>query len=586
MGGINSAASEGASEPRAGSEPSKRRARARVGESEGRGPSVKIALALLLLIAAPALTFLLYRPTLSYGFDYDDYHFVHPYASSEVAGAFQGPWDASGIERPYYRPLTISFFALRFAALGINSTAHHALSLLLFAIAAALTGWLVFRLTDSAPFGLLATLFFIAHPGMPYSLVAWVTNQMHLIECVVVLSALAWWDAIHRRGPWWWVPLLGFATLAFLIKEDGVMLLPVVVTLHVLRRWFADDPVPWPPGSFLALAAVLIAVLLGLRGWALADVMTARRPALDVAFSNYFRGLYGLFRLVPADRPWQLAASWFVTLVPLAAVVLWRRSTRGARMAMASGLAIAMLFDLPFIFITKAEQLHFIALGAAVFLTGACAVVWTGLRSRGPQYAFALVTSSGVLFLALVARDIARDFEPFGPVVLAHDQIVRTWAAVPVDLRDYLARKREAGAEHLLSPDPSAALDLVTFGEHGAERSPDGVPFQWMSGVELAIFASARARAITIPLRHAFEVFHEPARVRVTVDGRVVDDRVLTTSEWQVTQTGLRESDVSRLRRMHRIVIAIEHTWRPKDVIPGSQDGRALGLQIGEVELR
>ena len=586
MGGINSAASERASEPRARSEPSKRRVRARVGESEERSPSVKIALLLLLVIAALALTFLVFGPTLTYGFDYDDYHFVHPYTHGEVAAAFHGPWDASGIERPYYRPLTISFFALRFAILGINSTAHHGLSLLLFAIAATLTGWLVFRLTDSAPFGLLATLFFIGHPGMPYSLVAWVTNQMHLIECIVVLTALVWWDAIHRRSAAWWFPLLGFATVAFLIKEDGIMLLPVIVVLQVVRRWVSDDRVPWPPPWFLAVVVGLIVVLLGVRGWALAEVAAARRPRLDVALSNYFRGLYGLFRLVPADRRWQLAASWFVTLVPLAALVLWRRSTRGARMAMASGLAIAMLFDLPFIFITKAEQLHFVALGASVFLTGACAVVWTGLRIRGQQYAFAVVALMGVAFLALVARDISRDFEPFGPVVLAHDEIVQTWAAVPADLRDYLARKRLPGAERTLSSDPSAALNLAMFGGHAAERSPDGVPYHWMAGAEVEILATGRARAITIPLRHAFEVFHEPTRVRVTVDGRLIDDLVLVTSDWRVSQTGLRESDVSPLRRMHRIAITIDHAWRPIEVIPGSQDGRTLGLQVGQVQIR
>jgi hypothetical protein len=546
----------------------------------------RIGLALLLLIAAPASTFLLYKPTLAYGFDYDDYHFVHPYARAEVADAFHGPWDASGIERPYFRPLTILFFALRFEALAINATAHHALSLALFALAAALAGWLVFRFTDSTASGTLATLFFVAHPGMPYSLVAWVTNQMHLIESVVVLVALAWWDAVHRRGQAWWLPLLGFAAIAFLIKEDGIMLLPAIVTLHLIRRWLSDNTLPYPPIAFLGTAAILIGAFVGMRSWALAGIAASKRPALDVALSNYVRGLYGLFRLVPPDRPWQLAASWFVTFIPIAAIALWRRATKGSRVAMVSGLAIAMLFDLPFIFITKAEQLHFIALGAAVFLAGACAVVMTALRARAARYAFALAVAAGLTFLALVSRDIARDFEPYGPVVLAHDAIVRTWAAVPVDLRDYLARKREPDAKAKLSPDPSVALDLVIFGGHGPERSPDGVTYQWMAGSEAEIFVAPHARAITIPLRHAIEVFREPTRVRITADGRIVDDLELSTSGWRVSQTGLRESDVSPLKRMHRIVITIDHAWRPKEIIPGSQDGRTLGLQIGEVRIR
>ena len=547
----------------------------------------RIGLALLLLIAAPASTLLLYQQTRSYGFDYDDYHFVRPYTGAEVVAAFHGPWDASGIERPYYRPLTIVFFALRFEALGINATAYHVLSLSLFALAAALAGWLVFRLTDSSLFGLLATMFFIAHPGMPYSLVAWVTNQMHLIECVVVLAALVWWDAVHRaRNVLWWIPLLGLAAVAFLIKEDGIMLLPTVVILHLIRRWLSEDDLRWPPVGFLAAAAAVVAVLVGTRAWALDGISATRRPASDAALSNYFRGLYGLFRLVPADRPWQLAASWFATLIPVAAIAAWRWSARGARTAMASGLAIAMLFDLPFIFITKAEQLHFIALGAAVFLAGACAMVLTALRTAAMRLIVWLVPVAGVVLLALVARDIASDFEPFGPIVMAHDVIVDTWAAVPVELRQYVARKRDPDAKTTLSPDPSAALELVTFGGHGTERSSDGVSYQWMAGPRAEILVAARARAIAIPLRHAIEAFREPARVRLTVDGHVIDDLVLDTPGWRVSRSALRDSDVSPLRRMHRIVIAIDHAWRPKEIIPGSQDGRTLGLQIGDVRVR
>jgi hypothetical protein len=245
-----------------------------------------------------------------------------------------------------------------------------------------------------------------------------------------------------------------------------------------------------------------------------------------------------------------------------------------------------MLFDLPFIFITKAEQLHFVALGAAVFLAGACAIVLTSVSGGAARYVAALGSVVGLLLLALVSRDIARDFDPYGPVVRAHDEIVQTWAAVPVDLRRYLARKRETRSTATLSPDPSAALDVVAFGTHEQERTPDGIDYRWMAGAKTDIFVTGRARAITIPLRHAIEVFREPARVRVTVDGRLVDDLVLSTPEWRVSRTAVRDADVSALRRMHRVVVAIDHPWRPQDIIHGSQDGRTLGLQIGEIQAR
>src|SRR5262249_59850488 len=102
---------------------------------------------LCLIVIAGALTAALYRDTLRDGFYYDDYHFVRPHALTEVVHAFRGPWDATGIEVPFYRPLTVAYFALRFEALGYNAVAYHALSLSLFALAAALIATFVYAAT-------------------------------------------------------------------------------------------------------------------------------------------------------------------------------------------------------------------------------------------------------------------------------------------------------------------------------------------------------------------------------------------------------------------------------------------------------
>jgi hypothetical protein len=156
--------------------------------------------------------------------------------------------------------------------------------------------------------------------------------------------------------------------------------------------------------------------------------------------------------------------------------------------------------------------------------------------------------------------------------------MVRGWAAVPIDLREYLARK--------VSPDPSLALDSVMFGTHGPEHSPDGVTYRWMSGPQVEILIREGTRRVTIPLRHAIEVFRDPARVRVTTDGRVVDEMTLATSEWRMSTTAIASDRAPGWTRMHRLVITIDHAWRPMEIIPGSRDDRTLGLQIGEVRLR
>jgi hypothetical protein len=90
----------------------------------------------LVLGVSTVLTSLIYSPTIYYGFHYDDYHFVRPYTAHEVLSSFNGPWDASGIETAYYRPLTICLYAVRFAALGLNARAHHITSLVMFVAAA------------------------------------------------------------------------------------------------------------------------------------------------------------------------------------------------------------------------------------------------------------------------------------------------------------------------------------------------------------------------------------------------------------------------------------------------------------------
>ena len=270
-------------------------------------------------------------------------------------------------------PLTIAFYAARFEVFGINATAQHALSLVLFGAVATLAGWFVLRLSGSAAMAVLTVLFYIVHPAMPYSLVAWVTNQMHLIESLVILSALIWWDAVRNRSVVWWLPLLGFAGAAFLIKEDGIMLLPCILVLHAMRGGFGDERLPPVPRLFIVASGGLLLLLITIRVLALGSAPSIRSPSIELALHNYVHGLNGVVRLVPADRRWQLAASWLVSLAPVAAMLMWRRLSPGARLTLLSGIAIALLFNVPFVFITKAEQMHVVALGAVLLLAAACA---------------------------------------------------------------------------------------------------------------------------------------------------------------------------------------------------------------------
>jgi hypothetical protein len=107
-----------------------------------------------------------------------------------------------------------------------------------------------------------------------------------------------------------------------------------------------------------------------------------------------------------------------------------------------------------------------------------------------------------------------------------------------------------------------------------------------MAGRQLEMLVREGTRRVTIPLRHAVEVFHEPAHVRITIDGRTVDEMVMNSSEWRMSTTMINPMGAPGFSRMHRLVIAIDHPWRPIEIIPGSRDDRTLGLQVGEVQLR
>jgi hypothetical protein len=80
--------------------------------------------------------------------------------------------------------------------------------------------------------------------------------------------------------------------------------------------------------------------------------------------------------------------------------------------------------------------------------------------------------------------------------------------------------------------------------------------------------------------------FREPAEARIEVDGRPVDHLSFTDGNWRFSRIPLRAATTPRIARMHRIILSIDHPWTPATIVPGSQDSRTLGLQLGLLQLR
>jgi hypothetical protein len=192
-------------------------------------------------------------------------------------------------------------------------------------------------------------------------------------------------------------------------------------------------------------------------------------------------------------------------------------------------------------------------------------------------------TCAGLAMMALVSRDITRDFEPFGRIVVAADDIVAEWSAVRIELREYLAQKKQPGASARLSANPAEAVDVVAFALHSHETDPHGRRVRWMSAPATELFIRADVRRVEIPLRHAIEVFRDPVTAVIEVDGRILDRITFTSGDWRQSSLTLRESDIQWWRRMHHVVIRVDRVWIPADAFPGSQDRRTLGLQVGEI---
>jgi hypothetical protein len=497
-----------------------------------------------------------------------------------VRQTFTGSWDDSGIMVPFFRPLTIAWYALRFELFGLNSEAHHIVSLSLFVLAALLAAAFAFSATRSRLLPFTVIVAFITHPAMPYAQVAWITNQMHLLASLLVLGGLVWAQHAAGRGLAWWLPLLLIATAAFMVKEDCIMLLPAVIVIHWLRRRIVDRTLPPVPIAFVGLAVVLVAALVLYRQDALGGMGGYGRPTAEQAWSNFSRGLRGVFSLAPAHRPWQGVASWFATLLPFAALLAARRASRGTVFTMAAGFAAAVLFNAPFALVTKSEQMHLVALGASLVFGGSAGALIQAARGRLLKAAAALVLAAGFAACAAVSRHITTDFAPFGPIVRSHDEIVLGWGAVPDELRDYVKRKGAPGAAERLSPNPQRELRLAGFGFHNYETSPDGVRYRWMRLPHAVIHVMPGAQSLVIPLRHERGAFGEPARVSISVNGRVVDRMVLDDGTWRYSTVPLR-GQLPRFARTHEVAIEIPRVWVPADVIPGSADPRPLGLQVG-----
>jgi hypothetical protein len=565
------------------------------------------------------------------GLYYDDYHMVRPLLPLELRRVWFGSWDVTGIERPFFRPLTTYLFSLRFWLFGLNITALHAMSLIGHALAGVLSAWFLRREGLPLSGAVFGAWLYAIHPLFPYAQVSWLTNQMHLADSLLVLIGLLVWQTVRERALVWWGLLLPIAAAAFFVKEDALLLLPVIIALTFTRGWMIGSP-QWKRWMVLvAIASLAVGALASFRHSRLGQLGGYGLPNADQAQLNFWKGLDSALLLWPTRTPWQGVASVPAIAAVATAIFLARRrmsrplivaaclvigmlaiklpalfyeiqyplitwqgiasgivvsataiglgiavarQDRRALFIISAGLVIAFGFDVPFALVSKREQYHLLALGAVLLLAGV-AHAFEPLMVRHPRPAVigAVVVT---LPLALLGRSQAADFAPCSAAVTAMDDAAASWWVVSVEIKTWVREKSER-CRNGESLSPLSDLPVVSWGVHD-DQTVDSIEYRWTS--EHAVLALSRAaRSIALAFRRPDASSTNVVSVRIS-GGTTTANLLLESPEWQYVTVPFSPGVLSALRDGHRLDIDVSPWFVPAVLDPRNSDLRRFGVHL------
>jgi hypothetical protein len=403
---------------------------------------------------------------------------------------------------------------------------------------------------------------------------------MHLLHLVIFTAGLRWWWMCRDREAVWWLPLVGLQIVAMLVKEDGVMFAPVIVSAHVL--WTLLGPreetgrLPSPPGSFvMTILVATIAVVLW-RSAALGGIGGYATPTLATAWQNLWTGFYRAVALQPIDRPGKAIATWlFVAASVLGGLAAASNRDRRPLFLMLLGFSIVVWCDLPFALVTKREQWHLLSLGSSMQASGGLWALWSSTRHRLVRGAVIVAAAVAVVAMAWVSRQMASDFAPYSAITLSTDRIVLGWANVSPEVRTFLERKADLWAHGRRTIAFPGALPLITSGLHGEETGPDGRPFRW-TRAHAILFLRPGASRVTLPLAPGLP----PQTLSIDVAGGPSRHVVLDESPTPPVVIDLPRSSAGS-RRFVRVDLRFDRSFVPSDITPGVADHRQLAARLG-----
>jgi hypothetical protein len=314
---------------------------------------------------------------------------------------------------------------------------------------------------------------------------AFVTSQMHLLQAVVILVALCIWaGACLRERPAMhgWLAIAVLQVVAFLIKEDGVSVWPAVILLHAVHRRFVTPRVAPVPRWVLALGALELALLVGLRQWALQGFGGYAVAGLSEAAANLMRGPRRvlLLRDVASYQGYWIILVLTAALTVVGGLATWGSADRLRRSPLLIGLTLIVAFNVTFALASKSEQWYMLAIGVAMVLAASCDALLVDRRSTARWVAASLVLLE-IAGLGTLTRTHNVRFDPYSERSLQLDLEVLRWPEVSFEIREFLAIKRDSrGAARQAAT--VEQLPIVTFGLSDPSPNEGTLPVRQLCG--------------------------------------------------------------------------------------------------------
>ena len=389
-------------------------------------PSSRVlAAALVVLVAAT------FAPVLSFDLVYDDHLVLADNGFLRTRGdllaLFDGRAARAGVPDAF-RPVSVIFDLLTVRLFGLAPVAHHAVSLLLAALASVLAfAWLLRRGADSAEAFAAAALFSVA--AVHAEVVAVVSFREDLLAFVLAMGAAL---AAERRGP---ASRLAATGLFFLACQAKMSVAPLALVVALARL----GPVGCRTGRAEAAkvgAALGAGVVLALSArWLGAGTLAGqgadgrllahthgRAAALAAGIEAAGMGLVRLavpLGLSPdhpdvpatwsAPAPWLLAAGFLAALLWLSGAAARGRVPAAAFVL--GGLSLAFLPVLQIVPLRNVEAERYLFVPSFVFAVGVARLLAAWVRRRpglGPRVA--LPAAAYLVVQGAAAQAHARDY--------------------------------------------------------------------------------------------------------------------------------------------------------------------------------